>query len=76
MYSNIDIMHQAYFSVTNWHGGLYATASPAGSRSGASSVGAWFAMMYHGYTGYKENAGLIVDALKYLKTEINNMPEL
>lgn len=40
MFSNIDIMHSAYFSVGNWPGGLYATASPAGSRCGASSVGA------------------------------------
>ena len=44
MFKNHDLMHSAYFVSSDWVGGLYATASPAGSRCGAPSVGAWCAM--------------------------------
>lgn len=40
MYSKKDILYEAFFTSCDWSGGLYMTASSAGSRNGASSVGA------------------------------------
>jgi sphinganine-1-phosphate aldolase len=45
-------MHGAHFIKTDWEGGIYATATTAGSRCGASSVGAWASMALLGKEGY------------------------
>lgn len=50
--------------------------SVAGSRSGAPTAGAWFAMMYLGREGYKDLAKKIFLALNYLKKQIREIPEL
>lgn len=41
MFSDNEIRQSAYFSYSEWPGGLYATAQPAGSRSSAPIAGAW-----------------------------------
>ena len=51
MFKNRDLMHACYFSYSLWPGGLYATASPAGSRCAAPVVGAWYTMKVLGKEG-------------------------
>lgn len=52
MFNDRELMHQAYFSYSEWPGGLYATATPAGSRCAAPIAGAWYAMRSIGKNGY------------------------
>lgn len=48
LYKNKALRHYQYYASFSWPGGVYATPGAAGSRSGAPSAGAWFAMMYTG----------------------------
>lgn len=48
--------HHCYFIYTDWVGGIYATPSMAGSRSGFASAGAWYAMTHVGRKQYMDNA--------------------
>jgi len=40
MFSKKEIMLEAFYSSSDWSGGLYSTPSAAGSRNGGPSVGA------------------------------------
>ncbi|KRX02205.1 Pyridoxal phosphate-dependent transferase [Pseudocohnilembus persalinus] len=77
MFKTSELRQAAYFSYSEWPGGLYATAQPAGSRSSAPIVGAWYAMMYHGEEKYRDNAKQIIKAVQMIRKEIEeNIPEL
>ena len=43
-YKTKELRHCQYFQVVDWTGGLYATPSFPGSRSGFASAGAWYSM--------------------------------
>ena len=51
--------HQIFVE-TNWQGGLYATPTLPGSRSGRDIVTTWAVMAYMGKKGYIEEAKKIV----------------
>lgn len=70
--SKVIKKHQ-YFVVDDWNGGIYATPSLPGSRSGMAIVGTWSSLLYHGYTKYKNIAEDIVDKTIYLKNKINKI---
>jgi sphinganine-1-phosphate aldolase len=42
-----------YYVNTDWIGGVYATPSFPGSRSGFASAGAWYALTYLGKNVYE-----------------------
>jgi sphinganine-1-phosphate aldolase len=52
MFKTQKLRRYAYYSISNWNGGLYGTGTLAGSRSSAPLVGAWIAMLYHGKEKY------------------------
>lgn len=64
------------FALTSWPGGIYATSGIGGSRSGAASAGAWIAMCYFGFTGYKERADAIFKAQAKFVSVIKQIPEI
>ena len=64
------------YALTTWPGGIYATAGLSGSRSGAPSAGAWIAMCYFGFTGYKERADAVFKAQNKFASAIKEMPEV
>jgi sphinganine-1-phosphate aldolase len=51
-----ELRHKAFFIYTDWIGGIYATPSIVGSRSGFASAGAWYVMTHVGLKQYKDNA--------------------
>lgn len=51
-----ELRHAMYFIETNWIGGLYATPSFPGSRSGFASAGAWYSLTHVGKQQYIDNA--------------------
>mmetsp|Transcript_110717 Transcript_110717/g.155417 ORF Transcript_110717/g.155417 Transcript_110717/m.155417 type:complete len:212 (+) Transcript_110717:524-1159(+) len=63
MFKELDMLHGAHFTKSDWSGGLYATPTPAGSRCAAPSVGAWFCMQYFGREKYKEFSKIISGAV-------------
>lgn len=63
LYSNPELRRCQYYSLSNWTGGIYATHTLLGSKSGGPVAGAWFAMMYNGYNKYSGNAKEIFNAV-------------
>lgn len=61
----------------SWNGGFYATPTMAGSRAGNVIAGGWTAIMKTGYSGYLENAKLILTACSSLKKAVRaELPEI
>lgn len=59
-----ELRQQMYFIYTDWVGGIYATPSFPGSRSGFASAGAWYALTHVGRKQYLENSMRVVEATK------------
>jgi glutamate/tyrosine decarboxylase-like PLP-dependent enzyme len=59
-----ELRQSMYFIYTDWVGGIYATPSFPGSRSGFASAGAWYALTHVGKKQYVENSMRIVEATK------------
>lgn len=65
-----ELRHQMYFIYTDWVGGIYATPSFPGSRSGFASAGAWYALTHIGRKTYLENSMRVVEATKTAAKEL------
>ena len=72
---NIFRSHQ-YFSLPDWPGGMYASPTASGSRSGGLTAATWAAMVYLGEEGYMKAARAIMDVADEIKTGIEAIPEL
>eukprot|EP00096_Caligus_rogercresseyi_P005842 TRINITY_DN2188_c0_g1_i1.p1 TRINITY_DN2188_c0_g1~~TRINITY_DN2188_c0_g1_i1.p1 ORF type:complete len:453 (-),score=79.60 TRINITY_DN2188_c0_g1_i1:405-1763(-) len=66
LYSQREHRSFQWFTVTDWPGGVYATACIGGSRSGAVIAACWASLMYHGYEGYVEATRKIIKTTKYI----------
>ena len=73
LWKDKNIKKYQYFVVEDWIGGIYATPSLPGSRSGSAIVGTWVSMLYHGLNKYKQIAYDIIQATILLKNEINKI---
>jgi len=60
MFRTPELRRFAYYSQPNWPGGIYATPTILGSRSGATVAGCWAAMMFMGRSGYVHATRTIV----------------
>ncbi|MGH9594894.1 MAG: pyridoxal phosphate-dependent decarboxylase family protein, partial [Bryobacteraceae bacterium] len=56
LYRDRVLRRAQYFAVTDWAGGLYASPTIAGSRSGGITAATWAAMVSLGEEGYLEEA--------------------
>lgn len=71
-----SLRRHCYTTVTDWPGGLYATPTVTGSRSGASAAVAWATLRYMGGKRYAEMASLTQGLLARLVAEVSTMPHL
>lgn len=62
-----------YFVYSDWIGGVYATPSFPGSRSGFASAGAWYALTHYGRKQYKENAIRVSEATKRAARDLSKI---
>lgn len=65
-----------YFTATDWSGGLYASATVAGSRSGGLLAATWAALVSIGEEGYREAARRILETGRRIKEGIAAIPGL
>ena len=56
LYRNKELRKYQYYVNTTWNGGIYATPTIAGSRSGVSIATTWASLLYYGLNGYTEAA--------------------
>jgi len=76
LYRNNNLRRHQYFNVPDWPGGMYASPTSAGSRSGGLTAATWAAMVYLGEEGYLKAAGAIMAVADKIKEGIAEMPEL
>jgi glutamate/tyrosine decarboxylase-like PLP-dependent enzyme len=76
LYRNSKLRRYQYFNVPDWPGGMYASPTAAGSRSGGLTAAAWAAMMYLGEEGYLDIVRSIMEMADKLIEGVRSVPEL
>ncbi|CAG8662028.1 22077_t:CDS:2 [Cetraspora pellucida] len=76
MYRTKALRRYQYFFAPDWTGGIYASPSLAGSRSGAILAACWAAMMRMGKNGYIESTRKIVGCAKKIEEGIRKIDDL
>ena len=74
LYANHELRHRQYFTETSWPGGLYASASTAGSRPGSLIAATWATMLHFGVNGYVELTQKVVETARWIINELRNVP--
>jgi len=75
-YNSTELRRHGYFIMSQWTGGLYATPTIQGSRSGGIVASTWAAIMAMGQDGYVECCKEIMEEVEIIKEGIKTMPEL
>src|SRR5213079_1169638 len=76
LYRRKTLRRWQYFSTTSWPGGLYASPTMAGSRSGGITASTWASLVVHGEEGYLETTRRIMRAADTIKAGVARIPEL
>ncbi|KAL7058045.1 hypothetical protein AAHC03_016642 [Spirometra sp. Aus1] len=73
MYRNQDLRSCQFFSCPDWTGGVYASPTFAGSRSGALIAACWSAMLFHGQEGYVSSTRRIISTTRQIADGIRQI---
>jgi sphinganine-1-phosphate aldolase len=73
---NHKLLRYQFFSKGDWPGGLYASPTIQGSRSGGLSAATWAAMVSMGEEGYLKAARLIMGTADKIRAGIAGIPEI
>uniref|UniRef100_A0A914CI28 sphinganine-1-phosphate aldolase n=1 Tax=Acrobeloides nanus TaxID=290746 RepID=A0A914CI28_9BILA len=76
LYRSPEYLHHQYFSITEWPGGIYATPTLSGSRSGLTIALTWATLLHFGRNEYIERTKKIVGAAQKLAAAIPKIPGL
>ncbi|MBW1983597.1 MAG: aspartate aminotransferase family protein, partial [Deltaproteobacteria bacterium] len=76
LYRNNTLRRYQYFNVPDWAGGMYASPTGAGSRSGGLTAATWSSLVYMGEEGYLKGAKGIMDVADKIKEAVQGIPEL
>jgi len=76
LYRNNNLRRYQYFNTPDWAGGMYASPTAAGSRSGGLTAAAWASMLYLGEEGYLRAAKAIKDVADAMIQGVKAIPEL
>lgn len=76
LYRDSNLRRYQYFNTPDWAGGMYASPTAAGSRSGGLTAATWASMMYLGEKGYLDGARAIMNVADTIKEGIHEIPEL
>jgi len=71
LYRDQSLYQQQIFMFDQWPGGLYASSTAAGTRSGAPIAGAWAAINHLGRDGYLRLAARVADATDRFRAGID-----
>lgn len=76
LYRDRALLQHQFFLFDDWPGGLYGSATTAGTRPAAPIAGAWAAIRYLGLEGYLRLAGLVRDTTRTFQEGIDALPGL
>lgn len=73
MYRDASLRKGQYYVYSKWAGGLYASPSVSGTRSGGAIAAAWAVMRHMGALGYADYARQTFDAAHRIWQAVNSM---
>ena len=76
LYRKMEFLRHQFYITTDWAGGIYASATLLGSRSGGPIAAAWTALNSIGQKRYRELAIEVMSGADRLKGAIASIPEL
>lgn len=76
LYRDAELRKHQYFTYSGWPGGLYASPTMTGTRSGGAIAAAWAVLRSLGEEGYLRHARSIVESTAKLIAGINAIPGL
>lgn len=76
LYRTPELRSHQFFVTTEWPGGLYGSATMAGTRPGGSIAAAWAALMRLGMDGYTDLTRRALQVTHRLTEGIRNIPGL
>ncbi|VDD77883.1 unnamed protein product [Mesocestoides corti] len=76
MYRNKELRAHQFFLLPDWSGGIYASPTFAGSRSGSIIAACWSSLMYFGQEGYVKATKRIVSTARSIAAGVANIREL
>lgn len=76
LYRSKQLRQSQYFCYTDWTGGMYATPTIAGSKSGGMVAQTWASMMSIGWEGYSKHAANILDTAKEIAEGVKHIKGL
>ncbi|EYC23831.1 hypothetical protein Y032_0015g2855 [Ancylostoma ceylanicum] len=76
LYRNKEYLHNQYFCDADWQGGIYASSTLEGSRSGLNIALCWASLLFQGFDKYKKHSQSVVETTKKIRDGIKSMPEL
>jgi glutamate/tyrosine decarboxylase-like PLP-dependent enzyme len=76
LYRNNNLRRYQYFNVPDWAGGMYASPTTAGSRSGGLTAATWASMVYLGEEGYLNAAKAIMNIADVIREGVAKISEL
>src|SRR5690606_17467245 len=74
LHSDPDMVKHQYFLYDAWPGGLYGSATTAGTRPAAPIAAAWATISHLGEDGYLRLAGRVRDATRAFRAGIDSIP--
>ncbi|CEF60140.1 Sphingosine-1-phosphate lyase 1 [Strongyloides ratti] len=76
LYKNKSYIHYQYFCETDWQGGIYASPTMEGSRSGLNIALTWTTLFYYGKDKYENVSKKIIETTRKIKNGLSKIPEL
>lgn len=76
LYRSRELLQRQFFLFDDWPGGLYGSATAAGTRPAAPIAGAWAAIRYLGEEGYLRLAREVRDATRAFRAGIGELAGL
>lgn len=76
LYSSKDWRKYQYFVAPDWQGGMYATPTIGGSRTGTVIAACWASMVKFGRRGYVDCTRKIVETQMYITKELRNIDNI
>lgn len=76
MYRNTELRRGQYYVYSEWAGGLYASPSISGTRSGGAIAAAWAVMRHLGKEGYADYACKTLDAARKIQQVVKEIDGL
>lgn len=76
LYRNEKYFKKQIFVQEDWNGGIYATPTIMGSKSGNNIALTWATLNYYGFKGYQDRTNKIISTTKNLVENIKNIENI